>query len=80
MGHQRELTGQTSAERIRRIAEDHDQCVTLCGDLHAAVALESLGQQSVVGIQQSDVLVASFSEKPGRALDVSHDERHHASR
>jgi hypothetical protein len=33
-----------------------------------------------VGIEQSDILIASFSEEPGRALDVRHNERDDASR
>jgi hypothetical protein len=80
VGHECDLPGQTSAERIRGIVEDDHQCVTLRGDLDAAVVLEGLGQESVVGIEQSDVLVASFPEEPGRALDVRHNERDDASR
>jgi hypothetical protein len=65
VGHERDLPGQTSAERIRGIVEDDHQCFTLRGDLDAAVVLEGLGQESVVGIEQGDVLVASFPEEPG---------------
>ena len=80
MGPERELTGQTCLDRIRGIVEDHHQRVTFRGDLNASVAVECLGQEIVVGFEQSDVLIASFPEEPSRALDVRHDERDDARR
>ncbi len=80
MGHQRELAGQASADRMRGIVEDDHQCVTLRGDLDASVTLEGLGQEAAVGFEQSDIFIASFAEEPGRALDVRHEERDNASR